>query len=282
MPKKKAVEGSPKKRDHSVASGLDKRLIPLSLEKRVSKKVDRFTETAEHPRQREEVVVKKGKGKKLRDIDNVEPEIARRTNKDELLRDIHSLAFGGRPTKKTEVKDDLLAFSGVVYDDDEKGREKLEDRIWKRRKNNVQHVLAFFGQDPKGEKEDLVKRLIDFLEKPSASKETYDIPPPTSGRSRSKSKSKSSGGGKGKKGKSRKKKDPNAPKRALSAYMFFVKDNRKDIARRHPDEKITEIAKRLGSAWGKLTNAEKRKYQDKSDKDKDRYDREMKSYKRRK
>jgi len=206
----------------------------------------------------------------------VEPQITKRTNNDVLLREIHGICFGGRPTKSTQVKSDLLAFSGVVYEDDKKDREKLEDRIYKRHKGDIQEILAFFGQNPKGEKEDLVKRLADFLESPKASKDTYEVAS-SSSKKRSSSKSPSRKSPK----KARKKKDPNAPKKALSGYMFFVKDARHDLAKKHPSEGVTDIAKRLGQAWGKLGKDEKRKYQDKADKDKSRYEREMKTYNKR-
>ncbi len=66
MPKKKASNA--KARDHTVAPGLDKRIAPISLGKRVPKEVDRFTEEASN-REPKEVVIHKGKGKKLGDLE---------------------------------------------------------------------------------------------------------------------------------------------------------------------------------------------------------------------
>ncbi len=43
----------------------------------------------------------------------------------------------------------------------------------------------------------------------------------------------------------KKKKDPNAPKRALSAYNFFVNENRSKIQKKHPDASFGELVSSL-------------------------------------
>ena len=60
--------------------------------------------------------------------------------------------------------------------------------------------------------------------------------------------------------------------------MFFCGDERAKVKAAHPDWKVTEIAKELGSKWAKCSN--KSKYEDKAKKDKARYDAEMKKYKK--
>ena len=57
--------------------------------------------------------------------------------------------------------------------------------------------------------------------------------------------------------------DPNAPqppKRPLSAYIFYIKRNRPEIALENPNAKITEIAKIMGARWRALSEAEKAPY----------------------
>lgn len=49
-------------------------------------------------------------------------------------------------------------------------------------------------------------------------------------------------------------------KRPLSNYMLYSKAKRPSIIRKHPDAKQTEIAKLLGEAWHKETDAVKAKY----------------------
>uniref|UniRef100_A0A0G4IEK9 HMG box domain-containing protein n=1 Tax=Chromera velia CCMP2878 TaxID=1169474 RepID=A0A0G4IEK9_9ALVE len=77
------------------------------------------------------------------------------------------------------------------------------------------------------------------------------------------------------------KKDPNAPKKPRSAYILFTADKRAEITKKTPAlaKEITKVAKMCGEAWGKLKDADKKKYQDLAVKDKARYEKEMKSYK---
>merc|ERR1711890_129200 len=79
-------------------------------------------------------------------------------------------------------------------------------------------------------------------------------------------------------GSSKKEKDPNAPKRPLSGYFLFMADERKKVTDAHPDWKVGDIAKELGSRWSNLDEKLKAKYQDKAAKDKERYAKEMEQY----
>jgi len=75
--------------------------------------------------------------------------------------------------------------------------------------------------------------------------------------------------------KARTKKDPNAPKRAQSAYMLWLNECRASITK--PGMGVTDVAKAAGAEWGKLTD--KTKWEKKAADDKKRYEREMASYK---
>lgn len=84
-------------------------------------------------------------------------------------------------------------------------------------------------------------------------------------------------GGKGAKGGKRKRtKDPNAPKRALSAFFCFCNDERPKVKQAHPGHTVGDIAKELGKRWEGCTN--KPKYEAIAAKDKERYEREMAIY----
>ena len=65
-------------------------------------------------------------------------------------------------------------------------------------------------------------------------------------------------------------------KRAKSAYIFFCEDKREQITRLHPDKETKDIFKLIGDSWSKLSDLDKRKYQEMADKDKERYERECK------
>jgi len=85
--------------------------------------------------------------------------------------------------------------------------------------------------------------------------------------------------GKSPKGKAKRaKKDPNAPKRALSAYMFFSAAKRAEIMEENPNFGVTDVAKALGERWKTVSDEEKAVYQQQAEEDKVRYEREMAAY----
>ena len=57
---------------------------------------------------------------------------------------------------------------------------------------------------------------------------------------------------------SQKKKDPNAPKKPLSAYMFFCADHRDQIKKDNPEMKVTEVTSELGKVWGTMDEVRQR------------------------
>lgn len=81
----------------------------------------------------------------------------------------------------------------------------------------------------------------------------------------------------GKGGKRKRTKDPNAPKRALSAFFCFCNDERPKVKAAHPSHSVGDIAKELGKRWETCSN--KPKYEALAAKDKARYEQEMAAYK---
>ncbi|EMR08174.1 hypothetical protein PNEG_03347 [Pneumocystis murina B123] len=53
------------------------------------------------------------------------------------------------------------------------------------------------------------------------------------------------------------KKDPDAPKRGLSAYMFFAQENRELVKTENPDATFGQIGKILGERWKNLSSKDK-------------------------
>ncbi|OXB70643.1 UNVERIFIED_CONTAM: hypothetical protein H355_007351 [Colinus virginianus] len=84
--------------------------------------------------------------------------------------------------------------------------------------------------------------------------------------------------------KKRAKKDPNAPKKPLSSFMFFSKEKRAEILKKQPSLKsdIGKVGKMIGEEWAKLGAAQKVAYQKKAEQDKARYQREMSTYNKKK
>jgi structure-specific recognition protein 1 len=75
------------------------------------------------------------------------------------------------------------------------------------------------------------------------------------------------------------KKDPNAPKRGLSAYMYFNQEKRSQLKEENPDLSFGDLGKLVGQKYKAMTPEEKAKYDKMAKDDKERYVREMKAYK---
>ena len=78
------------------------------------------------------------------------------------------------------------------------------------------------------------------------------------------------------------KKDKNAPKGAMSAYMLFCADQRAKLKEEHPDWGLPEMGKALGAAWGLLDDAAKEPFKALAATDKERHTSEMAAYKQKK
>lgn len=90
--------------------------------------------------------------------------------------------------------------------------------------------------------------------------------------------------------------DPNAPKRGLSAYMFFANDNRETVREENPGisfgknrslnyfvicpltPPLGQVGKALGEKWKALSDSERKPYDDKAAADKKRYEDEKAKY----
>lgn len=84
-----------------------------------------------------------------------------------------------------------------------------------------------------------------------------------------------------KKKSTRKKKDPNAPKRSLSAYMFFANENRDIVRAENPGISFGQVGRLLGEKWKALSAEDKTPYEDKAAADKKRYEKEKAEYAKR-
>jgi len=74
------------------------------------------------------------------------------------------------------------------------------------------------------------------------------------------------------------KKDPNAPKRARSAYILFSTEEGKNVRQANPKLTAPEVLKEVGRRWGVLDPKLKAAFEQKAAADKERYTEEMESY----
>jgi hypothetical protein len=75
------------------------------------------------------------------------------------------------------------------------------------------------------------------------------------------------------------KKDPNLPKRNMSAYFLYSVHIRPIVKDENPDASFGEIAKIISAQYKALSDSERKKWDDKAVADKSRYENAMEDYK---
>jgi len=142
-------------------------LIPASdRPAREKKSVERFIANTTSKKTRE-VVIQKGSGTALKDIPNVVYKLSKRSKADNTIKDLHSVLYGKR-AKVLQMKNNILQFSGFVWDENKnnvKVKEKLE-KFHKESLANLCDVLDLHVSKAATKKEELVAKLIEFLEAP--------------------------------------------------------------------------------------------------------------------
>eukprot|EP00934_Nitzschia_sp_Nitz4_P002411 Nitzschia sp. Nitz4//scaffold322_size40381//30221//31240//NITZ4_007566-RA/size40381-processed-gene-0.26-mRNA-1//-1//CDS//3329547845//2406//frame0 len=76
----------------------------------------------------------------------------------------------------------------------------------------------------------------------------------------------------------RRPKDPNAPKRASGAYVFFTNEMRPKVLAEYPGIKFVDLGKVMGERWRALSPAQKKEYEDMAAQDKVRFQQQMQEY----
>jgi len=76
----------------------------------------------------------------------------------------------------------------------------------------------------------------------------------------------------------KKKKDPLAPKRPLSAFFHYCKEERPKLKAMNPSLSVGEIAKELGDRWNHTAPEGKQTYEEAAQRDKERYEKEMNDF----
>ena len=84
------------------------------------------------------------------------------------------------------------------------------------------------------------------------------------------------------KGSKKNKKDKDAPKKAISAYFFYIKERRDSITKEQPNLNNKEIVKKMSEEWNVLSDDKKKPYVQKALEDKKRYEKEKADYDKKK
>lgn len=78
--------------------------------------------------------------------------------------------------------------------------------------------------------------------------------------------------------KRKKVKDPNKPKRNQSAFFLYSNAHRAEVRERNPEAAFGDIAKIISAEFKRLPDKERKKWDKKAAKDKERYQEEMRAY----
>lgn len=73
-------------------------------------------------------------------------------------------------------------------------------------------------------------------------------------------------------------KDPNKPKRYMSAFMFFSVETHAQTRKDNPQMALPQIAKETGNKWKELDEEKRKKYEEMMQQDKQRHEKEMELY----
>ncbi|OQR88905.1 hypothetical protein THRCLA_10034, partial [Thraustotheca clavata] len=151
---------------------------------RARKAVDSFV-VAENVKKDEEFRVPEGPGVKVRDIPQLQETIMKCTKKNaEILAKLYQVMFGRRYSAGIfkSVKEHILDFNGFAAFDDEKEREKFRDelavKLCRGTRGFIEEIMDFLHIDRSRKsftdknlehtKDELVFRIIDWLESPNA------------------------------------------------------------------------------------------------------------------
>jgi len=143
----------------------DQHILEKSDTKRERKTPVRFSIAVPKAATRE-LVIPKGRGTNLGAIPVIAEELSKRKMDDPVLKTLHHLAFG-MAAKRVRVKSNLRQFSGVKYDS-KFDRAKLEQRIQARTYAVLRGVCILLHIPSGGSTSEIVGRLADFLERPTA------------------------------------------------------------------------------------------------------------------
>mmetsp|Transcript_12440 Transcript_12440/g.19162 ORF Transcript_12440/g.19162 Transcript_12440/m.19162 type:complete len:391 (+) Transcript_12440:95-1267(+) len=167
-----------------------------------------------------------------------------------ILGEMWTVAKGKKGKNGTKKFDDMAAKDKVRYEEE---KAEYDSMIETRKMESEQQKAERLEQD-KEEAMNLMKALQEEEEAKNAPDEESEK-------------------------KQKKKKDPNAPKKNLSAYIFFCNDVRDSVKSKMPENTTqADIMKELGRQWKDLTDKKKGKYDKMAEKDKVRYEKEMKKY----
>ena len=80
----------------------------------------------------------------------------------------------------------------------------------------------------------------------------------------------------------KKQKDPNAPRKNISAYFIFNRERRVSLRKEEPLLSNRDLVKKMSVEWNRLPDEQKKIYAEKAEADKKRYEAEKLEYEKNK
>ncbi|XP_060590173.1 protein DEK-like, partial [Ruditapes philippinarum] len=163
--------------DENVSSGDDEEVLPAGLlekpvviedgKKRERKKVERITFESARPASAS-VEIKEGKGRSLGDIPFIEHKLGRMKSED--CKPLHRILYR-RLCTNLETKKNIRQFSGFPFSKDDKEYEKRMEMLKSKKFSLtiVKKMMEILDIPRTGTKNELITRLMEWLEKPTDS-----------------------------------------------------------------------------------------------------------------
>lgn len=146
---------------------------PSDRPSRERKTIERFVASTEKETSKE-IAIEKGKGTLLKDIPNVAFQVSKRSRADDSLKTLHFVLYRRR-VKASHIKNNVLQFSGFIWgEDEEKQKMHLKVKLDKLNKEvlfNMCDILDIQGIKSSTKKEEVVAKLIEFLEAPHVTRD---------------------------------------------------------------------------------------------------------------
>ena len=76
----------------------------------------------------------------------------------------------------------------------------------------------------------------------------------------------------------RERKEAGAPKRAMTAFLYYILDRRAGLKKEKPHLDNKQIISEMGSEWNRMKEEDKKKYLEKAAEDRKRYEKEKAAY----
>ena len=76
----------------------------------------------------------------------------------------------------------------------------------------------------------------------------------------------------------RERKEAGAPKRAMTAFLYYILDRRAGLKKEKPQLDNKQIISEMGSEWNRMKEEDKKKYLEKAAIDRKRYEKEKAEY----